>query len=286
MPLETLSNTGDKDIAISSLCIDVPVRQYNVHFDPVRDLTEEDWAGMVEAFRGQHDPRDAYEMCAAMKLLGGDMRRWEENPLIAQHFFSTRLERHQDYVASATNYAIFHPGAWKAYKEGIQVPEVHRWVTDWQGWLRERQDDEAVRATFWRGALCLKVCFPEKFPYLVLSEEDWVREERDAQQYRSASDAEFFTWVKICFPSQFAARPAFNDVDWDGMHRELDSWRCRALSRVREIYFWRRFTCFARDMLILAAHEVKVTERSLEIVLRKPCALGEDVPPLPQLRSF
>ncbi|KKP33201.1 MAG: hypothetical protein A2360_04895 [Candidatus Staskawiczbacteria bacterium RIFOXYB1_FULL_32_11] len=118
-----------------------------------------------------------------------------------------------------------------------------------------------------------------------ITEEDYKKAEKRLKlqilQARRPSDGK---WVNIC---QLASEIKFLDSkrnlgiekeDWEGMKKELKA----------EMEGWGAYSFegMAGDMKVLAAEEVKVTGKGLEINMRKTKTLESETPQIPEQKEF
>ena len=281
-------------INIHELTIEEPEKKSELRFDPERDITEEDWRNMrqlLEEYRKDDERKSHGSGQEVMYFSGQAMYMKILNPTVVLNLDETAwqvmrqdLERNR---IQPDRYGVF-PGhglsdwglfARQAREMKILDPEIDLNLNEnaWQG-MRQLLDSRRTDKK-WGDFSSLAADIKILDPTLGLNlNPDTLRGVRDQLEiYREADNWWIFSWqamhMKILDPR---IDLNLDETAWQGMRESLKNFRGD----------WSSFSKQAMLMKILAAEEVKVTDKGLEIKMRKDKPLTSGVPPLPETKQF
>jgi len=261
-------------INIHELAIEEPEKHAELPFDPERDIAEEDWRGMrdeLEELRRDDTFRSLFPSLAmAMKVLNST----QDSNLSSDEWQYIRDKSMEDDSWSKwlqfADYSMY-----MKILDPNQSPGIDQ--TAWRG--MEGALEEAVVRDIWRvpsHAKAMRILDPHRD--LNLGPVIWQRMKATLEAAEKNNGWDTFTYqaadMRILDPGL-----KFN-LDQNAWQHMTD--RLKWLKQGND---WREFAKSAMAMKVLAAEEVKVTDRGLEINMRKP-KLKENTPSLPETKQF
>lgn len=267
-------------INIHELTIEDPEAQSELPFDPERDISAEDWAGMQDWLKTHCDDDNALMVHAVAMEIVFPGRTNDAD--VAKRIWKYGIERLKNDKKDG--------GAWSdfctcAYDMKILFPDKSREFgldeEAWQGVKHELNECRKYKLweSFFKRAEAIKALFPEKVDEICLDEEALngiVEVTRKLDVNDIVGVAYKAMHIKMVSPESMG-KIAFSQKDWQG----LFDW----LEKQRSVKIWFSFASQAAAMKILAAEEVKLTGNGLEINMRKP-KLDSGVPPVPETKKF
>jgi len=249
------------------------------HFDPERDISKEDWEKIkedLEKMRENKDWRNFSELAKNAVILFPERKKelhldeevwktlkelWEENPEELNWFyFSSKAITIRSLFPERIDELNLGEGVWEKMKEGLEV-----WRTN-KNWLR-----------FFSQAVGMMFFSPEKTEELNLNEEAWKAEREMLEYYQDKNLSKDFGYIYshlenikqaiILFPEKVRELGLLNEDIWNEIKGVMEDRRPSDPEGFKNSDI---FTRWAVAMKILAAEEVKVTDKGLEITMRKP----------------
>lgn len=269
-------------INIHELTVDEPERQSELLFDPERDLTKEDWQMIkddLEKSRRVEDWASFLSTAVHIKILnpqfdlGIDQKAWEgmRNMLNAWKENATFENRWEVFLSRSADMKILDP-----------TLDLNLDQADWQR-IRDILKKTVIWDIFSRRAVEVRLLDHDYD--LNLDQNDWRDIQDTLKKYRRDKN-----WGYFC---SHAANVKILDskIDlgldkeaWQGMRDKLEWYRERCKNGNESLGV---FSDHAREMKILAAEEVKVTDKGLEINMRKDKKdTLSDVLPMPEAKQF
>ena len=151
--------------------------------------------------------------------------------------------------------------------------------TAWQGMRNQLEKDRVGNhwGDFSTQAMAMKLLNPNQELNINLT--DWQGIKDELNGYRKSGRWGYFSEqamaIKLLGPTQDLR---VDQIDWQNMEDFLKMYRLWHVSD---------FFNHAMSMAILAAEEVKITDKGLEVNMRKPKkSLASEVPPMPETKQF
>jgi hypothetical protein len=219
----------------------------NIPFDPERDLTPDDWQGMYREVQAQEKARRTYTYLVTGSQLK-TLRPQEKikySASVLGNFFTSRI-RNRDWDGY-TNIAA----ALKIIDPSYQLP----FAVENKAALRE--------ATKW-------TVDPKVMAKLTLIDPEFKISDDTFQHIRNNEEKErgrteyYKKMANLRIASGGKAIP-LNEMDWKHMRQILETYRLAAVPDGK----YDEFAEFASSMKVLAAEEVKVSDKGLEIIMQK-----------------
>jgi len=261
-------------INIHELTVEEPEKQQELAFDPERDITEEDWKIMKEQLKRYKETGDwssFYREAAAMKVLNPgkinievDKSSWEnitnqpetifKEPLIS----SVRSLKNLNPAVSLGSLGIDGDFLNQEEKELREYISNHNWL-----YIHSR-------------ASAFRVVEPNL--KLDLTDQDWEYAKRYLDKYKEQKDwASFLSIASDLKIIDFKVDLGLTQDCWRGM--------TDVLSLIKKSGSYLFFASCLMFLKILAAEKVEVTEKGLEITMRKS-KLIQGTSPLPETKKF
>ena len=274
-------------INIKDLTLEEPEKKRGLLFE---GITGEDWKNIIKTIEhpkgiGFRSWSDIAENVAAMKILFpegirdlemGEDALWSA---LKQELEDLRRRKKWKYFFQvATNTKIIFPE---------RTPELNLDDELWkklEGHLRGRIMSQGSGKTMWtdiaRFAMEARFLFPEKFSQLELGDDVWRGVLKNLEKHLRKE-----LWTSYC------QRAAQLRVVFPGRFHELkvkDNWQNARdmLAKLRTNESWNGFLQLASAMKLLAAEDIKITNRSVEIIMKETPDFKEEIPPIPQTRKF
>ena len=263
-------------INIHELTIEEPEKPSELPFDPERDITEEDWKGMRQALEASRkNVGDFFPQAMAIKLLNPREKIDvdEEYVHLAKRKLKRDLENLKDFsfLENASSVKMFDPQV-RRYFSKKSWQEIIEYIKAWK--------NSKNWSVFLDYAKSIKIIDPSAEINFDVSEEDnndmldWLKEQKTPDGWKD-----------------FTVNAANMRIFDPKLELGLDKEAWQAMKAQLEVYQrdhnWKRFSDMAMKMKILAAEELKVTDKGLEITMRKKKAsLSSLVPPLPETKQF
>ena len=281
-------------INIHELTIEEPEKPSELPFDPVQKITEEDWTTMEELLEHYKESYNERRMFGNEKkrVYGWDFSNQAKNMRIldptkdlyleedARECMSGELKErrsNKDWAAfsvQAANMKIIDPTqdlglnqtAWNGMKKQLEEYRLRDQAHQWKNFSAQ--------------AMRMKILDPNQD--LNLDQSAWQHMTDELEYYRTGGYWDSFAYqamIMKVIDQKYDLK--LDQATWQGMRGELE-----ALRQENETEEWKKFISLATEMKILAAEEVKVTDRGLEIKMRKDKPLTSSVPPLPETKQF
>lgn len=267
-------NFASDHINIKDLTIEAPEKREELPFDPERDITQEDWERMKNQLKREIE-KPPYYLDNVMNLFP---ERESELRVDAHYTELRRKFRNawgrksiRDILRYGKQFTLLFP------KKIVELRLGDPYWEEIKEIIIERLQGDMNLGDL----VAIKVLFPAYgFPswfeknvlaYIDASVTDCLR---NMHSRRWQWIAELLAQKKILFPEN---EEGVDVKTWRGMKESFVRYRSEASTMAR----------LGLDMKILAAKEVKITEKGLEIVMRRP---HDDFQapslPLPELRKF
>ncbi|MDO8618637.1 MAG: hypothetical protein Q7R49_01690 [Candidatus Daviesbacteria bacterium] len=275
MVLDTLNNDRTN---IKDLNIDEPVDQRGLAFNPDTDITKSDRENLEKALMEKYNSEfDTSKYAVAIKTLFPEFTLDGTLRDNLEHWAKERIKdmrKNRNFLGVILNM--------RDYKEiGLEVaknPDREIWNKN-QHYLVNQAEPETHAVV----AESLLILFPNRRNELYIDENLIVKRLAAVMSYKEKKQWETFAGgaanLRLLVPQSFA-RIGINEADWAGMRAQFDKLRQDPTKRLT-------FAYFARHLKILAAKEVKVTDKGLELTMPEPTqALTTSTPPMPETRKF
>lgn len=281
-------------INIKDLTIEEPEKLADLPFDPEKDIFAEDWEDMKSGFlknmrEAEHGVNRLHHLNRAIELKTLFPERSDElnlGPEIQKELEQLYdVESRAEYTSEALEkLKVLFPGKFKEIisKKGDPDWNEFKWEK-----MKEYLEEHRTGTSFsWHDiaglAVTLKMIHPERISELNLNDEfvekikksmSMDMEEND--MYSFLSDASNF---RILFPERVGELNLDNKF-WTKAKKEF-----RSLIRDKKYH---HPSTFAMNMKILAAEDLKFTDRGMEVVMpEQKESLQEDASSIPEVRNF
>ncbi len=267
-------------INIHELTIEEPEKQTELLFDVERDISKEDWEGINMKIEGcilNNSWSDYASQAMKVKILdpskniGRDdnARQGMERKLDAYKSSNKIDNEWGSFLSQAMAMKILDPET----DVGLNN-DIEQRLGGFLDTLRNRP------RSFCFHAMEMKIISPNMV--LNIGETIWKEMEKDLESQRVSNNwiafARDAVAMKILNP---AVDLKLDNRAWEGMRAKLEYYR------VEPNEHWPNFFEQAMNMKILAAEEVKITDKGLEINMRKKKdSFNTDVPPIPEIKKF
>lgn len=276
---------------IHDLTVEEPEKESEPPFDPERDVTEEDWekikkgelkAGrMIEPGRPKNWASFTNDFAIYAKILNPKID-FNEDFGMRDVFAKVYKTDFEEYKKEKFQGLDAHGFSRAVEQARILVPELRIEENDNAWRLLEEElkylGESEIWNQFCRQLAIMKLYNPEH--HVNVSEVDLKNIKDTLEKYKNREDwasfSEMASHVKV---SGLGLDLNLDRATWRGMKEKLSEYRTRPNSYL--YFLWH-----AAAMNILAAEEVKVTGKGLEINLRKPGLLQSETSLMPEQRNF
>jgi len=275
-------------INIHELTVEEPEKQTELPFDPERDLSNQDWEKMLTKLRSRiqndrnaretgEDRQFFYTRCVGLSLLAMNLKIL--NPRV-----ELDLDENVWKEMRETLEAVKYNGDWQSFSEqaiSIKILNPDIFALDEVGRQCMKSELERHRrARTWEAFFiqAVQVRIIDRDIDLKLDDGAWQRIRDQLEVNRKNEEWGEFALhaanMKILDPY---IDLGLDEVAWHGIQTKLDEYR------KADSFFEKH----AVAMKILAAEEVKVTEKGLEINMRRPKAeIDSGVSSVPETKQF
>lgn len=293
MPLE--SYFEKEKINVKSLAIEEPEKKPELTFDPEKEIAKEDWERYKERLNWTRENnvwREFVHSAADMKLLFPDRiselnlggTDWQGMKKMLEEFRKPSAVARGAFLLVAEDMKFLFP---QRIKELNITEDIWQENVNWAlNLYDQRFGGGSIRwQQFAESAKNLKMIFPERASELHLDETAWrgmmgrLKEfQEKTAKNSSVPEVEFIELaanMRILMPERFNEVSGVVKTRW----QEIKS-------------YWEKIQRKPPDMTvnmkILAAEEVKITDKGLEIIMQKPKKdeFKTETPPLPEIRKF
>ena len=273
-------------INIKDLTIEEPERKKGLLFDAEKEITDEDWEELKNTFSGMREREGSLNLmnhAMAMKILSSErvkeLRFGEEDWTNSKFLYEIHRAR-GSHTESFDSLAIAMRVVFPERASELRLDE-----TLWESYKRtiEQYKLEENWLSFHALAVRAKILFPKKFGEEITLDRKSLEELKKAFiWYREDNNWDSFIrrtfQAKILYPESLEE---FNidDATWKNMKKKLQE--------SRKGKYWIDFAEYAMFLKLLAAEEIKITNKGLEVIMQKEEAeFKEETPPMPQTRKF
>jgi len=265
-------------INIHELTVEEPEKPSELPFDPERDITEEDWGNMKNSLRKQ-SVDIAYHALNLEIITPGVVRELALNNVDWQ-----RMKVKLDLVREAKNPSAF---AEEATAMKILFPERSNELNlDEEIWtmLNDHLNKVYRKGNHWYDfshlAVEMLILFPHRAVELNLNKEAWKGIHGELLRCVPDGDSFYISAknMKLLFPSNMNELVLDKKI-WDALKRGLKD--------RKKWGDWAGFSSRVMAMKILAAEEVKITEKGIEINMHvHKEGITTEIPPTPETKQF
>lgn len=276
----------EEPINIRDLAINEPPKKNELLFDPQVEITNQDLQGVVrlfEAFRdGANVPNSLLEIAASVKIARPDfLDRLEFNQKsfdqIDRSLKGAEVSLWKLFSSSAVFTKILFPNRFKSLKVDDVFGEMTQKLTERKSIIKSSALVFTTDVSdYYDFASHLAILFPGKFS-LQPRDKEWDEINESLASLNEKERLLFFARVarsrRILFPERDTRLPHHTWLELKNLIKELQKKPSR-----------RVLIELARDLTILAADEVKITEEGIELISNpQPFPVTQ---PLPERRKF
>ena len=288
-PLILSAMSNPERINIKDLTLEEPEKKEGLPFDVERDITEEDWKKLIDTLSGYRVGGEWYEFgwqAMAMKIIFPDKFSDVALDETVWHEMKKRLDGWRIESRWNIEGLIWHTCQMKIlFPERVGELNLNEGL--WEGIKIAITRDRLGH--LWRALadklIAAKILFPEMISELHFDEFDeevWREIKKEMDSSRAAGNWEVFSWRAVALKFFFPKRVQELGLDakaWQGMEDMLPQYQADDAQR--------DFAVHAMLMKLLAAEEINITDKGLEIIMqKKDPEFKEETPPMPQARKF
>lgn len=296
MALETVIKP--EGINIKDLSISNPAEKAKVHFDPIRDMSDEDWEIIKQESSSLFGSDDKLVHFTLDKLVRFTILDPEKSQELRPKFFATvrrdvlalKYSKQRNYYArNAKNLKILFP-------EEFLKPEYYD-NEAWEGMAQQLENlsESALNplnttpvdlSRFVQYAIDMKIIDPHKFEDFKIEKSGlfnsiWDRVSKSIENVKSANFWYHFTYeagnAKLLFPEK-VQQLKISGSDWEHMLEYLDTVRKSDEQNLDYMVF---------NMAVLAAEKVIISDKGLRLIMPRAKDTRQAIlPEFPDVRKF